>query len=255
MRRNVIVAVALASLTAALAMPATAQDHTIELPEIDWSFDGIFNSFDRGDLRRGFQVYREVCSGCHSMNYLKFRNLRDLHMSDEEITAIASEYAVVDGPNLQGDMFERPAKLTDRIPPPFPNDAAARFANGGALPIDLSVVAKAHKDGPNYIYALLTGYEQPPADFEISPELYYNRYFPGQQIAMVEPLYDDMVVYADGTPATRQQMARDIVTFLTWISEPTMEQRKHLGRGVVLFLLALTAMTYASKRRLWANVH
>ena len=250
-----VAAVLAVPLIAADTLPSAAQEHVIELPAQEWSFTGVFGRFDRRALQRGFQIYREVCSGCHSLEYLAFRNLRDLDMADEEIAAIAAEYLVTDGPNLKGEMFERPAKLSDLIPPPFPNDAAARYANGGALPVDLSVIAKARKGGADYIYALLTGFEDPPEGFDIPPELSFNRYFPGQQIAMFQPLFDDMVEYPDGTRATNKQMARDIATFLTWISEPTMEERKRTGMKVLLFLLVLTALTYASKRRIWAKVH
>ena len=255
MRRALIAAVLVVSVVAACTLPAAAQEHEIELSERAWSFNGVFGRFDRGDLQRGFQVYREVCSGCHSLNYLAFRNLRDLNLPDAEIEAIAAEYLVTDGPDLKGEMFERPAKLSDRIPPPYPNDEAARYANGGALPIDLSVVAKARPGGAGYLYALLTGFDDPPEGFDIPPELSFNRYFPGQQIAMFQPLFDDMVEYPDGTRATAEQMAHDVTTFLTWISEPTMEQRKRTGMKVVLFLLVLAALTYAIKRRIWANVH
>lgn len=226
-------------------------------PPIDrsWPHDGLFGTFDRASAQRGFQVYREICSGCHSLDYIAFRNLEDLGFSEDQVKALASEYTVADGPNDEGEMFERPGRPADRLPAPFANPEAARVANGGALPPDLSLITKARGDGVNYLYSLMLGYDQPPAD-EPEPEgLYYNTYFPGHWIAMGQPLSDGMVEYGDGTEATSEQMAVDVATFLTWTAEPTLEARKQTGLKVMLFLIVLTGLFYATMRKVWAGAH
>jgi len=227
-----------------------------ESPEQEWSFSGMFGTFDRGALQRGYQVYSEVCSGCHSMNLLGFRNLSEIGFSDEQIEEIAANFEAEDGPNDEGDMFMRPARASDPFPSPFANEQAARFANNGAYPPDLSLITKARLSGPDYVYALLTGYrEEPPEGVQLMPGMYYNDYFPGHQIAMAPPLSDDLVEYEDGTDATLPQMAADVVTFLSWSAEPELEERKRLGIKVLLFLIALTALLYALKRKIWSDVH
>lgn len=225
------------------------------LPDYSWSFEGLFGTFDRAALQRGLQVYREVCAGCHGLRLVAFRNLADLGYDEDEIKAIAAEYAVIDGPNDEGEMFERGARASDRFPSPFANDKAAAAANNGAVPPDLSVITKARIGGASYIRALLTGYHEAPADFQLLEGLNYNVYFPGNQIAMVPPLSDDAVEYHDGTAATIDQMAADVATFLTWAAEPTLEERKQTGIKVILYLIVLTAMLYAVKRKVWADVH
>jgi len=224
-------------------------------PSRDWSFDGIFGTFDRASAQRGFQVYRTVCAGCHALDYVAFRNLADLGYNEAEIKQIASEYTIVDGPNDEGEMFERPGLPADRFPAPFPNEQAARFANGGAYPPDLSLIIKARPNGANYVHALLTGYSEPPADVTLGIGQYWNEYFPGHQLAMAQPLYGEDVEYADGTPATIEQEAHDVVTFLTWASEPTMEARKTAGVMTILFLIVFTGLLYATKRKIWADLH
>ncbi len=221
-----------------------------------WSFNGVFGTFDRAALRRGLQVYTEVCAACHSLGLVYYRHLQSIGFSEEEIKAVAREFEVEDGPNDDGEMYTRPAKPTDPFASPFPNDQAARAANAGAFPPDLSVMTKARKGGEDYLHAMLVGYrDEAPAGVEVMEGLFFNEYFPGQQIAMPPPLADDAVEYADGTKATVQQMSMDVVTFLAWAAEPTMEDRKRLGITTLLFLLVLTAMLYALKRKVWADVH
>ena len=244
---TVALALAAGSAAAAVAPKASAQD---------WSFDGIFGTYDRGEIRRGLQVYNEVCASCHSLRLVAYRNLRDVGFGVDEVKAIAANFEVTDGPNDDGDMFTRPARPADRFASPFENDQAARAANNGALPPDLSVITKARKGGADYIYALLSGYlEEPPAGFTLSDGMYYNKYFPGHQIAMSPPLGDEAVEYADGTKATTAQMSKDVSTFLVWAAEPEMEERKRLGIKVMLFLIVLTAMLYALKRKIWSDLH
>ena len=225
-------------------------------PAEEWSFDGLFGTFDRAQLQRGFQVYKEVCHSCHGLKFIAFRNLQALGFTPDQVAAIAAEFEVQDGPNDEGDMFMRAAKAADRMPSPFANDQAARVANNGALPPDLSLIVEARKGGADYIYGVLTGYrETPPEGVTLSEGMFYNEYFPGHQIAMPPPLSDDRVTYADGTQATLGQEAKDVVAFLTWAAEPNLEDRKRLGVSVLLFVLVLTAMLYALKRHIWSDVH
>ncbi|MCH8154299.1 MAG: cytochrome c1 [Proteobacteria bacterium] len=226
-----------------------------ELPERDWSFSGIFGQFDRGAMQRGLQVYREVCSGCHGLRFIAFRNLAALGYGEDEIKAIAADYSIVDGPNEEGEMFERPGRPSDRFPSPFPNDKAAAANNNGAVPPDLSLIVKARTGGADYVHGLLTGYAEPPEGLEILEGQNYNLYFPGNVTAMAPPLFEDAVEYGDGTPATVEQMATDVATFLAWTAEPEMEERKSMGIGVMLFLLVFTGVLYAVKRKVWADLH
>lgn len=242
-------------------------------PAQDWSFQGIFGTYDQAALQRGFQVYKNVCAACHGLERIAFRNFEDLGYNEDEIKALASEYEVTDGPNEEGEMFSRTAIPADRWPSPFPNKQAAQFANGGAYPLDLSLITKARAGGgdsairvsmlqptgfpigADYIYALLTGYEEAPEGVELSDTQHYNKWYPGNAISMAQPLYDDSVEYADGTPATVSQMAHDVATFLTWTAEPELNERKNLGMKVILFLIIFTAMLYALKRKIWADLH
>jgi ubiquinol-cytochrome c reductase cytochrome c1 subunit len=244
-------------LAAALALSASAAQAAegVELPKLAWSFSAPFGTYDRGALQRGFQVYKEVCAACHSMNLLSYRDLRDLGYNEAEVKAIAAQYEVTDGPNDQGEMFQRPAVPSDRFKAPFPNVQAAKAANNGAAPPDLSLMAKARIGGPDYIHALMVGYENAPAGFAMQPGLNYNKYFAGHQIAMPAPINPDGVTFADGTKATVDQQAKDVSNFLMWAAEPKLEQRHRLGAQVILFLLILSIVLYIAKRKIWSDQH
>jgi len=257
-------------LAAGLGMGLSAAQaaESVPPPKQEWSFGGIRGTFDRPALQRGLQVYREVCAGCHSLRYIAFRNLADLGYNADEIKALASEATVIDGPDDDGEMFERAGRPSDLLPSPFPNAKAAAAANNGAVPPDLSLVAKGRIGGPNYLHALLIGYEELPEnwkdqdeygflprDFELQEGLSFNRYFPGFQIAMAQPLYEEGVEYADGTEATVEQMAYDISTFLMWTAEPKLEVRKSWGIKVMIFVFVLTVLLYFAKRKIWRDVH
>ncbi len=238
-----------------LAVPfARAGGGQIVLPEHDWTFNGVRGKFDRAQLQRGFQVYKEVCSTCHSLSLKSYRNLADLGYSEAEIKAFASQFKVWDGPNDEGAMFERPALPSDRFVPPFPNANAARAANNGAYPPDLSLIVKARPGGADYLKALLLGYSEAPAGFEVPNGIYYNKYFPGYKIAMAKPLDDGAVTYADGTPNTLDQMSSDVAAFLAWAAEPELEKRKETGVRVMLFLVVFTGLLYLLKRQVWSKV-
>ncbi len=222
--------------------------------KVTWPFDGIFGTVDRQAAQRGFQVYKEVCSACHGLYNLYYRNLKDLGFSDAEIKEIARNYTVQDGPNDLGEMFERPALPSDHVIKPYLNEQAARAANNGAYPPDLSLIVKAREDGANYVYTLLTHYTDPPAHFKLMPGLYYNPYFPGGQLAMSPPLASGQVTYMDGTTASIEQMARDVTIFLQWAAEPEMENRKSMGLKVMMFLVVFTIFFIISKNRIWKNI-
>jgi ubiquinol-cytochrome c reductase cytochrome c1 subunit len=240
----------------------------------DWTFAGPFGTFDRGQLQRGLKVYKEVCSACHSMQLVAFRTLEDLGYSEAQVKALAAEYTVQDGPNADGEMFERPGIPSDHFPSPFPNVEAAAAANNGAAPPDFSLIAKARgvergfptfvfdiftlyaENGPDYIHALLTGYDhEPPAGMTIAEGTHFNPYFiAGKSLAMAPPLSDDQVTYDDGSPQTVDQYARDVSAFLMWAAEPHLEDRKKTGFRVMVFLVLFAGLVYLTKRRVWANV-
>jgi ubiquinol-cytochrome c reductase cytochrome c1 subunit len=244
------------ALAAALlvAAPAFAQEAD-EPPHQSWSFSGPFGTFDRASAQRGLQVYLQVCSACHSMKYMTYRELDGLGLTDDQVKAIAASVSVPGGVNDQGEPFERPGLPSDHFRAPFANDNAARAANGGALPPDQSLLLSARDDGANYIDALLNGYVDPPAGVKMGNGMYYNKYFPGHQIAMPPPLHDDAVTYADGVKATVPQMAHDVTTFLAYTAQPEMEERKRTGIKIMIFLAFMTCLTYSVKRKIWANVH
>jgi ubiquinol-cytochrome c reductase cytochrome b/c1 subunit len=245
-------------------------------PEQHWSFAGPFGLYDTAQLQRGFKIYREVCSNCHSLKLLAFRNLADAggpSFTEAQAAAIAATFQVTAGPNDQGEMFQRPGKISDRFPPPFANDQAARNANGGALPPDMSDLAKARtyergfpwfiidaftqyqEEGPDYIHGILNGYEDPPpAGVTLPPGAQYNKYFPGHAIGMPKPLSDGQVEYTDGTPTTVDQYGRDVAAFLAWASEPKLDERKRLGFQVFIFLIVLTGLLYFTKKKVWHDV-
>jgi len=234
---------------------AVAQENTPAPPSRHWSFDGAFGTFDRASLQRGFQVYKEVCSNCHSMKLMSYRNLEGIGLDAAQVRAIAASVQVPGGTDDNGAAVERNALPSDAFRSPFPNDKAARAANNGALPPDQSDLEKAREGGANYIDAILTGYKDAPAGVTVPDGSYYNEYFPGHAIHMPPPLSDDQVTYADGTKATVAQMSHDVTTFLTYASHPEMEQRKRLGVKIVLFLAGMVGLTYAVKRKVWADVH
>jgi len=247
---------AMTTVAAVLILGSAGQaGAAVEVPKQDWSFEGIFGTYDRASAQRGLQVYKEVCAGCHSLDQIYYRTLADIGYSEAAIKAFAAEEEVEDGPNVEGEMYMRPARPSDRFVRPFPNDNAARAGNNGAFPPDLSLMVEARVGGPNYLHALLTGYSDPPTGKTVMEGMNYNKYFLGNQIAMPPPLLDDAVEYNDGTKATAEQMSRDIVTFLAWASEPNMEERKSMGMKVMLFLIVFTGLLVAVKRRVWADIH
>ena len=247
--RHLMVAALLAGTAPALAQEAPTP------PAQRWSFDGPFGSFDLASAQRGFQVYSEVCSACHSLQYLHYRDLEGIGLTDDQIKGIAAAVTVPQGLNDQGEPKEGPGTPADRFKSPYPNEQANRAAHNGALPPDLSLIVNAREGHADYVYGILTGYADPPPDMQMQDGMSYNRYYNGHQIGMPPPLPEDRVTYADGTPATVEQMARDVVTFLDWAANPEMVQRKQMGWRWVLFFLIMTGLTYAVKRKVWADVH
>lgn len=211
------------------------------VPDAGFAFEGPFGQFDRAALRRGLEVYRNFCAACHGLRYVAWRNLAGLGYGEEEIKAMAAETLVRDGPDDTGEMFDRPGLPSDRLPDPFPNARAAAYANSGVAPPDLSLMTKARVGGADYVYALLTGYGEPPEGAEPGAGG-WNRYFPGGAIAMPQPLWGEDLEYADGTPATLEQEARDVTAFLAWAADPLAEERKKTGLKVILFLLVLAGL-------------
>lgn len=249
----------------------------IHKPErVQWSFAGPFGTFDKAQLQRGYKVYKEVCSACHSMNLVKFRNLAEEGgpgFTEEQVKALAAEYTIMDGPGDDGELFERPREPKDPFPAPFANEKAARAANGGAYPPDFSLIAKSRavergfpwfvldifttyqEQGPDYIHALLTGYQEPPEGLAVPDGQYYNPYFVnGYALAMAPPISDDQVEYTDGTPQTVDQYAKDVSAFLMWAAEPHLEARKQTGFNAILFLVVFASMLYFVKRKVWSDV-
>jgi len=233
-----------------------SEEKSIDFIKTSWSFSGLFGTFDRASLQRGYQVYQEVCSGCHSIQHLSYRNLSEKggpEFSIEEAKTIAAQFEVEDGPNNDGEMFVRSGRLSDKFIRPYPNVEASTSANGGAYPPDMSVLAKARAGGANYIYSLLLGYEETPADFDLDDGVYYNKYMPGNKIKMSEPISDGMVEYTDGTKSTKAQLAKDVTTFLVWASEPHLESQHRMGFKVIIYLIILITLVYLSKKKVWAR--
>ena len=229
----------------------------IEYLKTDWSFKGLFGKFDRGALQRGYQVYTEVCSSCHSMKYLSYRNLAEKggpEFTVAQAKAIAASFEVTDGPNADGDMFTRPGKLSDKFVMPYENVKAAQAANGGAYPPDMSVLVKARGGGVDYIYSLLQGYEDPPVGIVLDEGVYYNKYMYGNKIKMSNQLSNGLVEYSDGTKATVEQMSKDVTTFLMWTAEPHLETRHKMGFKAIVYLIILTILVYFSMKKIWSRV-
>lgn len=281
--RPLMAALALAGL-AFLGAPAFAAGGSEHPPAQKWSFSGPFGTFDRAQLQRGFKIYKEVCAACHGLGMISFRNLSQPGgpgFTEGQVKTLAADYKIKDGPNEAGEMFERPGRPSDRFPSPFPNAEAAKAANGGAVPPDFSVIAKARtyergfpmwaidivtqyqEQGVDYIVALLNGYDAPPKGVTVEPGLHYNKYFPGNKIGMANPLvalFDDngkatdANFYTDGTPLTREQVGRDIAAFLMWAAEPKLEERKQIGAKVVMWLILLAGLLYFTKKRIWSRL-
>ena len=238
------------------ALNSTAAEK-IEYLKTDWSFKGLFGKFDRSALQRGYQVYSEVCSSCHSMKYLSYRNLAEKggpEFSEAQAKAIAASFEVIDGPNSDGEMFTRPGKLSDKFVMPYDNVKAAQAANGGAYPPDMSVLVKARSGGVDYIYSLLQGYDSPPAGLTLDEGVYYNKFMYGKKIKMSNQLSDGLIEYADGTNATVEQMSKDVTTFLMWAAEPHLESRHQMGFKAIIYLIILTILVYLSMKKIWSRV-
>jgi len=242
------------ALGIALEKSVHAEVNCVHPPSLSWSHKGMFQSLDHASMRRGYEVYKQVCAACHSMNFLAYRNLVDVIFTEEEAKKEAEEVLVTDGPDDEGNMFERPGKLADRFPNPYSNDEAAKAANNGALPPDLSFIVNARHGGEDYIFALLTGYTDPPAGVTISDVQGYNPYFAGGAIGMTQQLYNEGIEYEDGTPATVSQMAKDVCTFLRWASEPEHDTRKRMGmKALAIASLLIVLLTYAKKHK-WSTI-
>ena len=234
-----------------------AGENNKELLKVDWSFKGLFGKFDRASLQRGYQVYTEVCASCHSMKLLSYRNLVEKggpEFSEDQAKAIASNFELRDGPNSDGEMFTRSAKLSDKFVKPYQNIEEAKASNGGAYPPDMSVLVKARSGGADYIYSLLLGYDEPPSNIQLDDGVYYNTYMPGNKIMMPNPLSEDLIEYSDGTKATNEQMAKDVVTFLAWAAEPHLEARHRIGFKAILYLIILTILAYFSMKKIWSRI-
>lgn len=231
--------------------------------KVDWSFNGPFGHYDKQQLQRGFQVFKEVCSACHSLKFVAFRDLEALGYNEAEIKAVAKGWAIKT-PSIDpatGEASSREPVPADKFPKPFANNVAAAAANNNAIPPDLSLMTKARHDGSNYVYSLLTGYQPQPADLlkrfpdvKTPDGLHYNPYFANLNLAMAPPLTaEGQVTYGDGTKASVDQMAKDVSAFLTWTAEPKMENRKSAGIAVLFFLLVATTLAYLSYRNIWAE--
>ncbi|MGY8961943.1 MAG: cytochrome c1 [Rhodospirillales bacterium] len=257
---RIVLFAALATLFIGFApVDVKAAGGEVKLDHQEWSFDGVFGRFDRQQLQRGFQVYREVCASCHSLDYIAFRNLEAIGYSEDQTKVLASEYTIEECCDDQGDIFDRPAIPADYIPNPYPNEQFARASNNGALPPDLSLMSKARHGGPDYVYSLINGYPDPDKstpemEAELMDGMYYNAVFEGNQIAMAQQLFDDLLEYSDGTDPTAKQMAKDVAAFLHWAAEPKLEMRKQTGVRVLLFTFVFTILAYFLKRRIWADV-
>jgi ubiquinol-cytochrome c reductase cytochrome c1 subunit len=247
---------ALAMAMALVASSALAAGDVKYPRQMEWSFEGVFGRVDKQSAQRGFQVYKEVCAACHGIKRIAFRQLSGIGLTEAEIKSLAANYSIKDGPDDSGEMFERSGRPSDYFPSPHANEQAARAANNGAYPHDLSLMVKARMDGANYIYSLLTGYGQEvPHDLSVPEGAHYNPYMAGKIIKMAPPMVEDGVTYQDETKASISQQAQDVVNFLQWAAEPEMEQRKSMGIHVMLFLLIMTVFFYLVKKRVWSDLH
>lgn len=233
----------------------TMAEHGMHAPNYPWPQNGLTQTFDHQSIRRGYQVYREVCSTCHSLNLVTWRSMVGVSHTASEVRDMAAEFEYDDEPDDEGNPRKRPGKLADPLPEPYPNEQAARAGNQGALPPDLSLITKARHNGINYVFSLLTGYpDEPPAGVQLGPGLNYNPYFPGGGIAMARVLFDGLVEYDDGTPATTSQMAKDVTTFLNWAASPEQDDRKRLGMKALITISMLYTIAVITKRYKWANI-
>lgn len=246
-------AIACFALFTALGTVNLHAEETEHPKQLAWPFSGMTGYVDKKAAQRGFQIYSQVCSNCHAMSRVAYRSLTDIGFTEAEVKAVAASKLVEDYDD-KGQRIMRPGRLYDNLVPPYPNEDASRAANGGAYPPDLSLIVKARHDGPNYVYSLITGFGTAPADEKPVPNKYYNPYFPNHWVSMPPPLSEGLVTYQDGTPATVDQMAKDVVVYLQWAAEPEMEERKQMGLRVLIFLSILTGMIYVIKRRIWKNV-
>jgi len=228
---------------------------TLSLKKQSWTFSGLFGRYDTSSLQRGLQIYQEVCSTCHGLKRLRFRELEAIGFTNEQIKEYASTFEIQDGPNDQGEMYTRPGNPEDTFISPYKNEQEARAAFNGSYPPDLSLIIKARKKGPDYTYSLLTGYVDPPNDLNLSDGLYYNPYIEGKVIAMPPPLYDAVIQYIDGTNPNLHQLTYDIVSFLNWVAEPELEARKSLGLKVIIFLIILTSLFYVTMKNIWSRIN
>jgi len=250
--RTVLVGALLAGLVSGSALAVEGQPAP---PAQNWSFDRIFGTYDLASAQRGFQVFTEVCSACHSLNYVHYRQLTGIGLTQDQIKAVAAAVTVPLGLDDQGNPKEGPATPANKFKAPFANELAARAGNNGSYPPDLSLMVNARLEGADYVYGILTGYGPPPAGFPLQDGMSYNKFFPGHQIAMPQPLQDGQITYADGTNASIEQTARDVTTFLAWAANPELVERKQIGVRVILFLVLMTGLTYAVKRKVWSDVH
>ncbi|KAG8222463.1 hypothetical protein J437_LFUL002198 [Ladona fulva] len=241
-------------LALALDQSVKASDLELHAPKNPWSHNGIFAALDHASVRRGYEVYKQVCAACHSVQYLAYRNLIGVTHTEAEAKAEAEEIQVRDGPDEEGNYFMRPGKLSDYLPKPYPNEEAARAANNGAYPPDLSYITLARHGGEDYIFALLTGYCDAPAGVNLREGQYYNPYFPGGAISMAQALYNEVMEYSDGTPATASQLAKDVCTFLKWAAEPEHDDRKKMTLKAIMIFSFLLSITYYIKRHKWSVI-
>ncbi|ELT89255.1 hypothetical protein CAPTEDRAFT_177920 [Capitella teleta] len=242
------------SVGAALQYSVSAMDLILHPPHLPWSHSGVLDSLDHASIRRGYYVYKQVCAACHSMDFIAYRELVGVIFDEDEAKAEAAEVMVKDGPDEEGKMFERPGKLSDRFPNPYENEEAAKAANNGALPPDLTYIVKARHGGEDYIFSLLTGYCDPPAGVDIKEGTYFNPYFLGGAISMAQALYNEIIEYEDGTPATQSQLAKDVCTFLKWTSEPEHDIRKRYAIKFFALMALITPLAFWYKRFKWSVV-